>query len=125
MSREDAQGTPRQLSHGQLCYWQIPARDVAQSARFYAAVFGWKADPPGSDFTAPGMIGQWITDREPTPDAGAVGWLHVDDIEATLALATANGGQVLMTPEPDGEYRILAEVRDPAGNTMGVVAHRR
>ena len=33
------------LAHGQLCYLQIPARDVAVSARFYARVFGWTVDP--------------------------------------------------------------------------------
>jgi len=51
------------LAHGQLCYLQIPAPDIARSAEVYAAVFGWHTDPPGSGFEAPGLIGQWVADR--------------------------------------------------------------
>ena len=61
------------LAHGQLCYLQIPALEVTTSARFYERVFGWRVDPPESGFEAPGLIGQWITDRSPAPDAGPVG----------------------------------------------------
>src|ERR1700759_2308075 len=78
--------------HGQLCYLQIPALDVTASARFYERVFGWRVAPPDSEFEAPAMIGQWITDRPPAPDAGPVGWIHVEDIPCPLAEADRAGG---------------------------------
>ena len=71
MSDQEEQSTSLAgLAHGQLCYLQIPAYDVAASARFYGRVFGWRVDPPGAGFEAPGLIGEWTTDRPPAPDSG-------------------------------------------------------
>jgi predicted enzyme related to lactoylglutathione lyase len=113
------------LAHGQLCYLQIPALDIARSAEFYAAVFGWHTDPPGSGFEAPGLIGQWVADRGVAAAAGPLGWIAVDDIDETLRQAAAKGGAALEQPSPDGPVRMLASVSDPAGNTVGVVGHGR
>src|ERR1700759_2752256 len=55
------------FAHGQLVYLQIPATDIAASGSFYERVLGWQVDPPESGFTAPGLIGQWVTDRAPAP----------------------------------------------------------
>ncbi len=120
---EEAQTTPTAgLAHGQLCYLQIPALDVTASARFYQRVFGWRVDPPGAEFRAPALIGQWITDRVPSPDAGPIGWIFVHDVEATLAEATQAGATDGNAPVPDGPRR-LASFRDPAGNLVGVADH--
>ena len=32
---------PPTLANGKICYVEIPANDIAQSAEFYRAVFGW------------------------------------------------------------------------------------
>src|ERR1700742_4106836 len=56
------------FDHGQLVYLQIPATDITTSARFYERVFGWEIDAPEHGFEAPGLIGQWITDRAAAPD---------------------------------------------------------
>jgi len=110
------------LAHGQLCYLQIPAQDLSRSAKFYATLFGWQhAEPANSGFEAPGLIGQWVEDRAAAPDAGPLAWINVDDIDDTLALATANGGEVLEPPSLDGGVRWLATIHDPAGNTIGIV----
>ena len=109
------------LTHGQLCYLQVPALDIQQSAQFYATVFGWHVEPNGSGFEAPGVIGQWIESRDAAPDSGPLAWINVDQIDDSLALATVNGGQVLEAPSLDDGVRWLATVRDPAGNTIGIV----
>ena len=64
------------MERGQLCYLQIPADDVEISARFYERVFGWGVDPPDTGFEAPGLIGQWVTDRPASPGSGPVGWIN-------------------------------------------------
>jgi PhnB protein len=110
------------FDHGQLVYLQIPAADIATSARFYERVFGWEVDPPQSGFEAPGLIGQWITDRPPVPDAGPVMWIHVDDVAGTLTAAEGAGAVLSQEPTPDGP-RTLASFSDPAGNLVGIVAH--
>jgi len=116
---------PARPAHGQVVYLQIPALDVAASATFYGQVFGWQIDPPETGFEAPGLIGQWGTDRPPAADSGLLTWIFVDDIHATLDLVAATGGEVLETPSPDGPRRLLATIRDPAGNAVGVVGHQQ
>ena len=110
------------FDHGQLVYLQIPATDITASARFYERVLGWDVDPPESGFEAPGLIGQWITDRPPAPDAGPVMWIHVDDVAHTLTEAEGAGATLRQEPTPDGP-RLLASFSDPAGNLVGIAAH--
>jgi predicted enzyme related to lactoylglutathione lyase len=108
-------------AQGQLSYLQIPALNVRQSAEFYSRVFGWNIEHPHPGFDAPGLIGQWTTDRSPTRDAGMLPWLNVDSMLEAMKLVRAYGGGVLEHPTPDGPDRLLATVRDPAGNVIGLV----
>jgi PhnB protein len=110
------------FDHGQLVYLQLPATDIAAAAHFYARVFGWQVDPPEAGFEAPGLIGQWVTDRPPAPEAGPLLWLHVDDVPRTLAAAQEAGAMLRQPPVPDGP-RTLASFSDPAGNVVGIAAH--
>src|SRR5262249_14789178 len=64
---EDARA--REMRHGQVCYLQIPAVDLMQSAEFYEKLFGWQIERPYPSFESPGLIGQWVTDRPPAADA--------------------------------------------------------
>ena len=108
--------------HGQIGYLQLPALDIAQSAAFYDAVFGWKIDTTYASFEAPGMIGQWVTDRAPSSSAGPVVWICVDQILPALKLVSINGGASHQAPRIDNGERWLAEINDPAGNRIGIVA---
>jgi uncharacterized protein len=119
-----AEGLP-DLEHGQLSYLQIPAIDVRRSASFYEAVFGWRIERPYPSFEAPKLIGQWVDDRPPAPEAGPLLWIHVDDMDRALERATEAGGEILEQPSADGPSRILATIRDPAGNAVGLVQHTR
>jgi len=110
------------VERGQLCYLQIPADDVEISARFYERVFGWGVDPPDTGFEAPGLIGQWVTDRPASPGSGPVGWINVPDVRRTLTDAVEAGAIVRDEPMPDGP-RLLASFLDPAANMVGIVQH--
>jgi predicted enzyme related to lactoylglutathione lyase len=109
-------------ARGQLGYLQLPALDVERSAAFYASVFGWSVDAGGAGFTAPHLIGQWTTDRPPAPAAGPLLWICVDSLYDAVRAAPDAGGRVVGRPWLDGGERWLAEVEDPAGNRIGVVA---
>ena len=124
MSTETEQENARasHLQHGQLGYLQIPARDLPQAFHFYAKVLGWKILEQYASFEAPGLIGQWTTDRPPAAENGMLAWFHVDRLDDALALVRAHGGAVVMPPTPDGP-RLLATVRDPAGNVIGLAQH--
>ena len=108
--------------HGQIGYLQLPALDVGRSAAFYEAVFGWSVDLASGSFEAPGMIGQWTTERAPVADRGPVVWVWADHLQPTLGRAVAVGGQVRGRPWLDNGERWLVELDDPAGNRIGVVA---
>jgi predicted enzyme related to lactoylglutathione lyase len=121
MSGNDQRPSGQHPPHGQIGYLQIPALDVGRSAAFYEAVFGWSVDLVHGSFEAPGMIGQWTTDRVPSGPAGPVVWICADNLAPTLQRVVAHGGTVLGAPELDNGERWLAEIDDPAGNRVGVV----
>jgi uncharacterized protein len=124
MTQEDEETIrARSLVHGQVCYLQMPAVDSNRAAAFYEAVFGWQTEHPYQDFVSPGLIGQWVTDRPPAPDKGPMIWIHVTDIEETLASVTKHGGQIGDPPSPDGPHRTLATITDPEGNPVGLASH--
>jgi uncharacterized protein len=110
-------------THGQVSYLQIPALDAMQSAGFYEKVFGWHVERPYPSFESPALIGQWVTDRPAAPAGGLLAWINVDRIDDALDLVRSNGGEVLEPPAPDGPERLLATIRDPGGNVIGIVQH--
>jgi predicted enzyme related to lactoylglutathione lyase len=116
--------TPAGPSHGAPAYLQLPTSDLAASAAFYEAVFGWSTDREWSAFEAPGLIGQWVTDREPSPGGGPVVWLAVESLGQALLAVEAHGGAVHAAPVLDQGERWLVEVDDPSGNRLGLVAAR-
>ena len=106
--------------HGQIEYLQIPARDLAESAAFYRDVFGWSVEDGAASFEAPGVIGQWVTDRLPANGGGPLLWLGARAMWATLFNVTQHGGKVHGHPQLDRQERWLVEIDDPAGNRLGL-----
>lgn len=121
MSETDHRRTGQHPAHGSIGYLQLPARDIARSLAFYRDVFGWSGELEYGSFEAPGLIGQWTLDREPTPDAGPVLWLLADSLWPTLDRVTSLGGTVRGRPQLDQGERWLTEIDDPAGNRLGIV----
>ena len=110
--------------HGGVSYLQIPAVDPRVSSAFYAELFGWQIDPRGGDdfrFSEPGglLIGRWVTDRAPAPEAGFVPYIYVNDVDRVVAAVAGKGGAVVEAPRAEGDV-LIARVRDPAGNLVGV-----
>jgi predicted enzyme related to lactoylglutathione lyase len=116
MSR-DGHHPPR----GGLGYLQLPTTDLAASIAFYEGVLGWRGEATYGSFEAPGLIGQWTTELTPASD-GPVLWFSVDDLYPTLERVTDHGGAVRQRPVLDQGERWLAEVTDPSGNRLGLVA---
>lgn len=125
MTRPDIHRKVQPSPHGRVEYLQLPALEVARSAAFYQAVFGWSVDLRRGSFEAPGIFGQWTTDRKPAGSAGPVLWIYADDLWPTLQTVVDNGGTVHGRPRLDNGERWLIEVDDPAANRIGLVVPAR
>jgi len=116
-----AQSRPR------ICYLEIPAIDVHQSADFYEKVFGWEIrhrDTPRPSFSdaADNVGGAWVTGRPIAREAGLLPYIWVDRIDEVLARVTSAGGQVVEAEHPDspGSTSHIATFHDVAGNLVGL-----
>lgn len=105
------------------------SRDHDRAERFYAEVFGWRADRrviAGTDYTVfmegdRGVAG--MTSLPPEVDAPAY-WLvyfAVDDLDAALRRSDDAGGRVIVMPEEAPGVGRFAMLQDPQGAPFGVL----
>jgi predicted enzyme related to lactoylglutathione lyase len=102
----------------------IPATDIARSAEFYRASFGWhirqRTDGSFAFDDGVGQVsGTWITGRSPAIDPGLLMYIMVDSVAKTVDAIIANGGEIVK-PLGSEAPEITAWFRDPAGNVMGL-----
>jgi hypothetical protein len=113
----------------------LRARDAEAAKRFYAAVFGWQAEPFAGGqlhlFRLPGYVGgvpmqpvprdvvALMAPADEDPAWGVDFW--IDDADRAASVAREAGGQVLAGPYelPDGSFR-QAVLADPEGATFTV-----
>jgi predicted enzyme related to lactoylglutathione lyase len=133
--------------HGAVNFNGLACRDVAAAERFYGEVFGWKQLPlPGSPMWMLPGYGDHLEEATPGLKEQAAGmgapdgfvdvvaqlqpieegddtpphWnvtFATDDVEATAALATELGAEVLVGPV-DAPWVRMAVIRDPQGATF-------
>lgn len=112
-----------------VVHFELPTTDIHKSKAFYELVFGWKMDPfPGpmeyllintGDPAIPGInggLGGAANEFKAT-----VNTVDVEDIDATLKLAEANGGQIIMPKDVIPGVGFLAYIREPGGAVLGVI----
>jgi predicted enzyme related to lactoylglutathione lyase len=119
---------PPTLGNGKICYIEMPSKDVEQSSKFYAAVFGWnirrRGDGSVSFDDGVGQVsGVWMTGRAPFEGTGLTIHIMVDDIEKSMKAVAANGGKIVRGV---GEHapEITAKFADPSGNVFGLYQER-
>ena len=110
--------------HGGLSYLEIPAIDPRQSAAFYEKVVGWNVREPDTaepKFDEPSghLIGRWVTGRAISREPGLLPYIYVKHIKDAVKQASACGGAVVKAIHPEGNL-LVATVRDPAGNVIGL-----
>jgi len=109
---------------GKICYLEIPAIDIAESAQFYEQVFGWhiRQRNDGStafDDTTNEVSGTWVLGRPPSTDPGLLVYIMVASAATTIKAIIAAGGEIVQPVNPD-EREIYALFHDPAGNILGI-----
>jgi predicted enzyme related to lactoylglutathione lyase len=118
---------PPTFGNGKICYIEIPATDVNQSANFYRAVFGWAIRHRGDgsiafDDGVGEVSGTWVVGRPPSSTPGLMISIMVNSVASTLKLITERGGEIV---EPIGKHPglITSSFRDPAGNVLALYQH--
>lgn len=114
----------RQARHGGLTYLAITAADVRQSAAFYEHVLGWSIDWRSSSdarFSDPTghLIGRFAAGSASEGAPGLLPYFYVNQLGAAVERVLAQGGEVTRAPFTEGNL-LLALVRDPAGNDIGL-----
>lgn len=112
------------VPNGKICYLQIPAISIAESAMFYNKVFGWniRTRSDGSiafDDVLNGVSGTWVLNQDPQSKSGVRIYIMVDDVAATLEAIVANGGKVV-DPMSGSAPEYIATFSDVAGNIFGI-----
>src|SRR3954452_19400804 len=120
----------------QVAHFAINADDVSRARRFYENVFGWKFNawgPPGFYMIEPGegapvhaLRGSLQKRREIVPGVAMHGFectISVDDINATAAAVTTNGGTIVMQKCTLAGVGQLLFFQDPEGNIAGAMQY--
>jgi predicted enzyme related to lactoylglutathione lyase len=109
---------------GKICYLEIAAQDVHQSAAFYERAFGWSirngdTDRPSFDDTTGQVSGAWVSNRVPNADPGILPYIMVGNARAAAERVVEAGGSIVLPPDQYGT-EVIATFLDPAGNLMGM-----
>jgi predicted enzyme related to lactoylglutathione lyase len=109
------------LGNGKICYIQIPAISIKESAAFYQKMFGWKARkrPDGSVAFDDGIgevSGTWVLGRKPATEQGLVVSIMADNVEETIGLLEANGSKIVLKVDLGGGHGKICYVEIPADN---------
>ncbi|HEX4795245.1 MAG TPA: VOC family protein [Humisphaera sp.] len=112
------------MRNGGLSYLEIPSGDLRASAEFYGKVLGWKidvSDPLKPKFADQGnhMIGRWVASLTVAREPGFMPYFYVEQIHQAVERAAGAGGQVVKSPSLEGDT-IIAKLRDPSGNLIGI-----
>lgn len=117
-----------------ISHFEIPARDIERTARFYRDVFDWRVEPvaweggpyfkirdAGHAGGTEGGIGGGLMPADGTVDQPLL-VLHVSGapLEVWLERIVEAGGEVDQPPSRIGEMGVFARFRDPEGNRLGL-----
>jgi len=115
------------FGNGKICYLEIPAINIERSANFYKTVFGWKKRINSDGFLSfddgvGEVSGTWVVGPKPSGEIGIVISIMVYNIQETIDLIIANGGQIIQPCETNSSEKI-ARFTDPFGNLLGLYQH--
>ena len=115
-------------ANGTPCWVDLGVPDIAKASAFYAALFGWEAQPgppEAGGYTVCRKDGRQVAGIGPNmgPAGSPSAWttyLAADDAAETAAKIKTAGGQIVMGPMDVMDQGRMAIAADPAGATFGL-----
>jgi predicted enzyme related to lactoylglutathione lyase len=117
--------------NGRFVWYELMTTDLPAARAFYDQVVGWRS----ADSQMAG-VDYWMFNAGETPVAGLmtlpedarkmgtppnwIGYVGVDDVDATAAKATANGGKVYVPPTDIPNVGRFSIIADPHGAALGL-----
>ena len=120
-----------------VVFFEIPVDNSARAREFYSTVFGWKMnDVPEMHYTQVGTVeadrnGIRGTPKEPGAINGGmverreliknpVLYIRVENIDQAVATVEKNGGKMIQSKMPVGNFGFAAYFKDTEGNVLGL-----
>lgn len=115
------------LGNGKICYIEIPAINVEESAAFYQKFFSWtvRTRSNGSVAFDDGInevSGTWVLGRKPSTEPGLMVSIMVDNVAETVAALKASGSKIVNEMALGGD-QFIAWFTDPGGNVISIYQH--
>jgi uncharacterized protein len=109
---------------GKICYIEIPATNIQQSAEFYKGAFGWEIRQRGDgstafDDTVHQVSGTWVLGRPIAAEPGLMVYIMVASAADAVKAVVSAGGEIVH-PVDLKAREVVATFRDPAGNLLGI-----
>ena len=105
----------------QIDYIELPATRIEETKRFYHAVFGWKFEDYGPDYTSfhDGRLAGGFNTESAAPSKGILLVLYATDLAAVQERISAAGGLIVkdIFSFPGGRR---FHFTDPNGNELAV-----
>jgi uncharacterized protein len=110
--------------HGSLSYLEVPTLDPLKSAIFYEKVCGWKIEQRDTNdfrFAEPSgqLIGSFKTGGTISRKPGLLPYIYISGVKKAMKCVTKFGGKIVKPPYNEGNL-LVAIIRDPAGNLIGL-----
>jgi predicted enzyme related to lactoylglutathione lyase len=102
----------------------FPVKDIAAAKQIYAPLAGvepYADEPYYVGFKVDGQDIGLDPNGHQKGMTGPVGYFHVDDINATLEALLGAGAETDQPVRDVGGGRLIATVKDPDGNVIGVL----
>ncbi|MHC5063756.1 MAG: VOC family protein [Planctomycetota bacterium] len=119
------------FAHGEFCFVDLVAHDMAAAGSFYSEVFGWdvvtqdtEGGPPYAMFEIEGDMIAGLGEMSPEMKSQGIppmwnSYVSVDDIDATVAKAGELGANVIVPVMQVMNAGKLAFILDPGGASLG------
>lgn len=112
----------RKLIPGKFVWFELVSKDARKAQAFYHEVLGWKVEPfPMGDTTydmisvGNTMLGGYAKPKDPRQPAHWISYVSVENVDATVKAAKANGGRVVEAPYDVPTVGRMARIADPQG----------
>jgi predicted enzyme related to lactoylglutathione lyase len=112
---------PNQLP-GKFVWFELVCSDPKTAQNFYADVLGWKTQgfPMGDQsyemiFAGDTMLGGYVATPKDRQSSHWISYVSVEDVDATVKAAAANGGKVVDAPYEIPGVGRAARIADPQG----------